>query len=96
LASQIAEYSLKFTSLTYTPGRASSTVILGNVERTGTGFGTIQGTLTAVGGKSGTLTIAEHHTWTTATKSAHSVPVVMRAQVKPLAYADFHPAFRWP
>jgi len=52
---QIAEYSMKFTSLTYSPGPGGSTVIQGNCEGTASGFGTVQGTGTFVGGKSGTF-----------------------------------------
>ena len=52
---QVGEYSLKFTSLKYSPGPAGSTLIEGNCEGTATGFGTVHGTGTFVGGKSGTL-----------------------------------------
>jgi hypothetical protein len=52
---QIGEYSLKFTSLTLSPGPGGSTITQGNCEGTGTGFGTTLGTATFVGGKSGTL-----------------------------------------
>ena len=48
------EYSLKFTSLTITPGPAGSVITQGNCEGTATGLGTILGTGTFVGGKSGT------------------------------------------
>ncbi len=48
------EYSLKFTSLTITPGPAESVITQGNCEGTATGLGTILGTGTFVGGKSGT------------------------------------------
>jgi hypothetical protein len=52
---QIGEFSLKFTSLTHTPGPASSVITQGNCEGDATGFGTVLGTATFVGGKSGTL-----------------------------------------
>ena len=52
---QIGEFSLKATSLTFTPGPGSSTVIQGNFEGTATGFGAVLGTGTFVGGKSGTF-----------------------------------------
>jgi hypothetical protein len=48
------EFSLKFTSLTITPGPAGSVITQANCEGTGTGLGTILGTGTFVGGKSGT------------------------------------------
>jgi hypothetical protein len=51
----IREFSLKFTSLTYSPGLAGSVITQANCEGTGTGFGTIHGTGTFVGGKSGTF-----------------------------------------
>ncbi len=60
---QIGEYSLKFTSLTLTPGPASSVLVQGNCEGPVTGFpdrnealdGTVLGTATFVGvGKNGT------------------------------------------
>ena len=49
------EFSLKFTSLTLTPGPAASTVIQGNCEGSATGYGTVIGTVAFVGGKSGTF-----------------------------------------
>jgi hypothetical protein len=51
----VGEYSMKFTSLTYSPGPGGSTLIQGNCEGTASGFGTVHGTGTFVGGKSGTL-----------------------------------------
>jgi hypothetical protein len=51
---QIGEFSLKFTSLTLTPGPAGSVLVQGNCEGPATGFGTVLGTATFVGGKSGT------------------------------------------
>jgi hypothetical protein len=53
---QLGEFSVKFTSLTLTPGPAGSTLVQGNFEGTvgGTYPGTILGTSTFVGGKSGT------------------------------------------
>jgi hypothetical protein len=52
----IGEYSLKATSLTLTPGPGGSVLVQANYEGTGTGFGTVLGTLTAAsaGQKSGT------------------------------------------
>jgi hypothetical protein len=52
---QLGDFSLRFTSLTYAPGPAGSTLIYGNCEGTATGFGTVHGTGTFVGGKSGTM-----------------------------------------
>ena len=52
---QLGEFSLKFTSLTLTPGAAGSIVTQGNCEGTATGFGTVLGTAAFVGGKSGTF-----------------------------------------
>jgi len=51
---QIGEFSLKFTSITLTPGPAGSNLLQANCEGTATGFGTILGTATFVGAKSGT------------------------------------------
>ena len=53
---QIGEFSLKATTFTFTPGPAGSVLVQMNCEGTGTGFGTVLGTLTAVsaGQKSGT------------------------------------------
>jgi hypothetical protein len=53
----VSEFSLKFTSLTYSPGLGGSVIIQANYEGTGTGFGTIQGTGTFVGAKSGTFSV---------------------------------------
>jgi hypothetical protein len=51
----IGEFSLKFTSITLTPGPGASTITQANCEGPVTGFGTVLGTGTFVGGKSGTL-----------------------------------------
>jgi hypothetical protein len=53
---QLGEFSVKFTSLTYTPGPAGSTLVQGNFEGTvgGPYSGALLGTSTFVGGKSGT------------------------------------------
>jgi len=52
----IGEYSLKATTITLTPGPAGSVIVQANYEGTGTGFGTVLGTLSAVSAdqKSGT------------------------------------------
>ena len=52
---QVGEFSLKFTSLTLTPGPAGSIVTQGNCEGSATGYGTVLGTGAFVGGKSGTF-----------------------------------------
>ncbi len=52
---QIGEFSLKFTSLTVSPGLAGSVLTQGNCEGPVTGFGTVLGTGTFVGGKSGSF-----------------------------------------
>jgi hypothetical protein len=57
---QVGEYSFKFTSFTLTPGPAGSIPVQSNCEGTGTGYGTVLGTLTAVGGNSGTLSWYSH------------------------------------
>jgi len=54
---QVGEFSLKFTSLTVTPGPAGSTIIEGNCEGPASGFGTVLGTAAFVGGKSGTYSL---------------------------------------
>jgi hypothetical protein len=51
---QIGEFSLKFTSITLSPGPAGSLLLQANCEGSATGFGTVLGTGTFVGGKSGT------------------------------------------
>jgi hypothetical protein len=51
---QSGEFSLKITSLTFTPGPAGSTLVHANVDGTATGFGAVLGTGTFVVGKSGT------------------------------------------
>jgi hypothetical protein len=52
---QLGEFSFKLTSLTFTPGPASSVLVQVNCEGPATGYGTVAGTLTAVAGKSGTF-----------------------------------------
>jgi hypothetical protein len=53
---QLAEFSMKSTSITYLPGPAGSRLAQANFEGTATGgFGTVAGTATFVGSKSGTL-----------------------------------------
>jgi hypothetical protein len=53
---RLGEFSLKATTFTFTPGPAGSVVVHMNCEGTGTGFGAVFGTLSAVsaGQKSGT------------------------------------------
>jgi hypothetical protein len=53
---RIGEFSLKATTITLTPGPAGSVLLQANYEGTGTGFGTVLGTLSAAsaGQKSGT------------------------------------------
>jgi hypothetical protein len=53
---QVGEYSFKFTSFTLVPGPAGSIPVQCNCDGTGTGYGTVLGSLTASGGNSGTLT----------------------------------------
>jgi hypothetical protein len=51
---EIATFSMKSTSVTYTPGPAGSTLTQTNFEGTATGgFGTIAGTASFVGGGAG-------------------------------------------
>ncbi len=57
---QLGEFSLKFTSFTFTPGPAGSVLTQGNCEGTASGFGTVLGTATFVGGKSGTFSWYSH------------------------------------
>jgi hypothetical protein len=53
---EVASFSMKSTSATYTPGAGGSTVTSVNFEGTATGgFGTIAGTGVFVGAKAGTL-----------------------------------------
>jgi hypothetical protein len=54
---QIGEFSLRFTSLTLTPGPASSVLTQGNCEGTATGLGNVQSTAAFVGRKSGTSSL---------------------------------------
>jgi len=59
LGKQVTEFSLKTTSLTYSPGPEGNIVISQNYEGTATGFGAVLGTGTATGAigmKSGTWT----------------------------------------
>jgi hypothetical protein len=53
---EIGEFSLKFTSLTFTPGPGGSVLVQANCEGTAAGFGAVLGTGTFVsaGMKSGT------------------------------------------
>jgi hypothetical protein len=52
----IGEYSLKFSTMTYSPGPAGSVLNQVNWEGTATGFGAVFGTATFVGGiKDGTF-----------------------------------------
>lgn len=44
----IGEFSLKTTSLTFTPGPGGSTLVSANFEGTATGLGTVAGTATFV------------------------------------------------
>jgi hypothetical protein len=46
---QIGEFSLKTTSLTFTPGPGGSTLVQANFEGTAQGLGTVAGTATFVG-----------------------------------------------
>jgi hypothetical protein len=48
------EYSLKSTSITFSPGPGGSTLAAVNFEGTATGFGAVLGTATFVGDKNGT------------------------------------------
>jgi hypothetical protein len=52
----VGEFSLKASTLTYTPGPAGSVLVQVNFEGPATNFGTVLGTMTAVsaGQKSGT------------------------------------------
>jgi hypothetical protein len=57
LGKQVTEFSLKATSLTYTPGPEGTIIVAQNFEGTATDFGTVLGTGTATaaaGLKSGT------------------------------------------
>ena len=56
LGKQAGEFSLKATTLTFTPGSAGSTLVQVNYEGTATGFGAVLGTATYIsaGMKSGT------------------------------------------
>jgi len=45
---EIGEFSLKVTTLTYTPGPAGSILVQANCEGTATGFGAVLGTATFV------------------------------------------------
>ncbi len=47
---QIGEFSMKFTSITYTPGPAGSVLIQANCEGPAAAFGALFGTATFVGG----------------------------------------------
>jgi hypothetical protein len=51
---QLGEYSLKITSLAFTPGPAGSLLVQAQCEGPATGYGTVFGTGTFVVGKSGT------------------------------------------
>ena len=53
---QVGEFSLKASTLTFTPGPAGSVLVHVNLEGPATNFGTVLGTMTAVsaGQKSGT------------------------------------------
>jgi hypothetical protein len=57
---QAGEYSFKFTSFTLVPGPGGSIPVQCNCEGSGTGYGTVLGTLTAVGGNGGTLSWCSH------------------------------------
>jgi hypothetical protein len=51
---QIGEYSVRFTTFTFTPGPAGAVLIQGNVEGNATGgFGAVFGTATFIGGPKG-------------------------------------------
>jgi len=53
---EVAQFSMKSTSATFSPGPAGSTVTQVNFEGTATGgFGTVAGTGSFVGGKSGSF-----------------------------------------
>ena len=54
---QSGEFSLKISSLIFTPGPANSVLVQANCEGTATGFGAVLLTGTFVGGKTGTYSM---------------------------------------
>jgi len=67
----IGEFSLKATTFTFTPGPGGSVLVHLNCEGTGTGFGTVLGTLSVLSASqpSGRGAGTRPRTWTMATPS---------------------------